>query len=321
MRSGFSGGRADPSTRPRATTERASAPAASDTRRRSETTPASGVRRHACQIFTCDVGLACHGEPLVPFGEVERRLRLLEERFSRFRADSEISRLNQAAGAWCDISEEMYVLLKHALDAAVASAGLVNIAILPRLLEAGYVDSRSLRGPAAGTPGEGATDSLPVPPLTEVLELHRHRARLMPGHAVDLGGLAKGKWADDVVSCLGPNAAASLGGDVSCRGPGPSGDGWPIALPGGEVLLLSDGAVATSGTAKRRWGKDAHHLIDPRTGRPSRSDVAQATVIAATGTCAEWASSALVIGGTAQIRRLDARPDVLGWRLGAREET
>jgi len=326
MRSGSSGGppgRAHLPARPRATTgtRRERAPADSAKRHRAETPPASDLRRHACQIFTCDVALACQGEPLVPFGEVERDLRLLDERFSRFRADSEISRLNRAAGAWCEISEEMYVLLKHALEAAVASAGLVNIAVLPRLLTAGYVGSWPVRVPSAGGPEEETTDSRPVPPLTEVFELQRHRARLMPGHAVDVGGLAKGIWADDVVSRLGPNAAASLGGDVSCRGPGPSGDGWPVALPGGEVLLLSDGAVATSGTAKRRWGKDAHHLIDPRTGRPSRSDVARATVIATTGACAEWASSALVIGGTAQIRRLGARPDVLGWRLGAREET
>lgn len=286
------------------------APAAHRSVTGSGTGPGSGVRHHVCQIFTCEVVLASRGEPLVAFEEIERRLRLLEERFSRFRADSEISRLNRSGGSWCDISEEMYALLKHALDAAVASGGLVNIAVLPRLIDAGYAGSE----PAA--PERDPAGVRPVPPLTEVLELRRGAARLMPGHAVDLGGLAKGKWADDVVSRLGPNAAASLGGDVSCRGTGPSGDGWPVALPGGEVLRLTDGAVATSGTAKRRWGRDAHHLIDPRTGRPSRSDVDQATVIATSGVCAEWASSALVIGGTAQLERLGARPDVLGWRLG-----
>jgi FAD:protein FMN transferase len=279
---------------------------------------APGLRRHVCQIFTCEVVLASRGEPLVPFAEVERRLRVLEERFSRFRADSEISRLNRSPGSWCDISEEMYALLKLALDAAVASGGLVNIAVLPRLVEAGYAGTWPFDEPRGPEPAPAApADPRPVPPLTEVLELRRGGARLLPGHAVDVGGLAKGKWADDVVSCLGPDAAASLGGDVSCRGAGPSGEGWPVALPGGEVLLLTDGAVATSGTAKRRWGRDAHHLIDPRTGRPSRSDVDRATVVATTGACAEWASSALVIGGTAEIDRLARRPDVLGWRLGA----
>lgn len=280
----------------------------------SGTGPASGVRRHVCQIFTCEVVLASRGEPLVPFEEIERRLRLLEERFSRFRPDSELSLLNRSDGTWCDISEEMYALLKHALDAAVASGGLVNIAVLPRLVDAGYTESWPF--PEHAAPERDTSGARPVPPLTEVLELRRGGARLLRGHAVDVGGLAKGKWADDVVTSLGPDAAASLGGDVSCRGPGPSGEGWPVALPGDEVLLLTDGAVATSGTAKRRWGEDAHHLIDPRTGRPSRSDVGQATVIATTGVCAEWVSSALVIGGTEQLDRLRAHPDVLGWRLG-----
>ena len=224
------------------------------------------VRRHACRIFTCDVVLAAGGDPEVPFEEAEARLRALERRFSRFRADSEISRLNASAGAWHPISPGMYALLEHALDAAVASAGLINIAMLPRLLDAGYTRSWSAGAPS--TPPDTPPPA-PVPPLTEVLELRRHEARLTPGHAVDIGGIAKGLWADDVVSWLGPDAAASLGGDVSCHGPGPSGDGWPVELPGGDVLLLRDGAVATSGTAKRRWGEDAHHLIDPRTaGRP-----------------------------------------------------
>ena len=46
----------------------------------------------------------------------------------------------------------------------------------------------------------------------------------------------------------------------------------------------------------------------------------QATVIATTGACADWVSSALVIGGEEEAGRLGARPDVLGWRLTTREE-
>jgi len=294
-------------------------PGSTDTKRDRAISPrGDGVRRHVCEIFTCDVVLASRGAPRIPFGEAERWLRRLDRRFSRFRPDSEISRLNRSPGVWRTISGELYALLKLALDAAVASGGLVNAAILPRLVDAGYARSWPDIDPDPGAPA--TAEPRPVPPLTEVLELRRDAARLRPGHAVDVGGLAKGKWADDVVSRLGPDAAASLGGDVSCRGPGPSGDGWPVALPGGEVLRLRDGAVATSGTAKRRWGADAHHIIDPRTGRPARSGVARATVIATTGACAEWASTALVVGGTRQIPRLGAHPGVLGWRLGTGEE-
>lgn len=275
-----------------------------------------GVRRHRCTVFTCEVTLACCGNPEVGFDEIETRLRALDRRFSRFRSDSEVSQLNARAGDWCDISPEMYGLLVHALNAAVESEGLVNIAVLPALLAAGYVTSWPR--PADGQRRSGGA---PLAALTSVLELRRGRARLQPGHAVDLGGLAKGVWADDAISWLGPNSAVSIGGDVSCRGPGPDGDGWPVALPGGDVLAIRDGAVATSGTAKRRWGEGLHHLIDPRTGQPSTSDVEMATVVASAGWTAEWASTALVVGGTAVADRVAGRSDVLHVRLTTAEES
>lgn len=277
-----------------------------------------GVARYGCTVFGCEVTFACTGRPGVPFRAVEQRLRELDRRFSRFRTDSELSRLNAGGGRWSAISEEMHRLLRVALNAAVASGGLVNIAVLPSLLASGYIGS----WPPADEESWGAQPSrqLPVPPLTSVLELRRGEARLLPGHALDAGALAKGLWADDVVTWLGPDSAASLGGDVSCRGPGPTGEGWPVSLPGGESVVVRDGAVATSGTAKRRWGDGLHHLIDPRTGRPSRSDIARATVIASTGACAEWASTALVIGGSDVVPWLTSRPGVCGWRLSRTEE-
>lgn len=275
-----------------------------------------GIAKHTCTVFTCDIVLACYGSPEVPFAEVEDRLRSLDRRFTRFRTDSEISALNSQAGTWCDISPRMYALLSHALDVAVASDGLVNIAVLPWLLAAGYVTSDL----------EAAPDNPPrqptgrVPPLTSILELHRRQARVLSGHALDVGGVAKGIWADEVVAWLGPNSAASLGGDVSCRGLGASGQGWPVALPGGEVIVITDGGIATSGVTKRRWGDGMHHLIDPRTGRPSCSDIAEATVVATTGAAAEWASTALVVGGTAAAEGLAKRSQVRGWRLSTTRE-
>jgi thiamine biosynthesis lipoprotein len=75
--------------------------------------------------------------------------------------------------------------------------------------------------------------------------------------------------------------------------------------------------AATSGTRKRTWGPDLHHLIDPRTGRPSRSDLSEASVIARTGADAEiFAKTALLLGATKAEEYLTAH-DALGWSLTA----
>lgn len=265
-------------------------------------TGAGGLHRHSCTVFGCDVELLTVGVPRTPFDDVERHLRELEGRFSRFEAGNELDRLVGADGRWVETSAEMRRLLEHALRVAVESQGLVNIAVTTAVRAAGYVAS----WPAPWSePSPGVE---PVSPLTEVLELRPGQARLRKGCAIDFGALAKGLWADDVVELLGDNAAAGLGGDVAAHGRGPDGEGWPIGLPGGRTVSVHDGGVATSGTTKRAHG-EAHHVIDPRTGRPSVSRSAEVSVLASCATTAEWIATALLIDAE-DPAGLGARSDV-----------
>jgi FAD:protein FMN transferase len=275
---------------------------------------APGILRHTDNVFGCAVEIVTAVPPAVPVPAVVDLLRALDARFSRFRADSELSRLNAAAGAWSDVSVSMYRMLEHALNVAVASRGLVNAGILPWLEAAGYVGSWPAPLSRATRRSRPAG---PVPPLTGTLELQLHRARLQPGAAVDFGGLAKGRWADDVVRWLGGNASCSLGGDVACAGPGPRGDGWPVRLPDGRAVDVRDAGVATSGVGRRRWGDGAHHIIDPRTGQCADSGVERVTVLAGTATEAEWSATALVVGGLDVAARLGVHVEVLDSRVGA----
>lgn len=271
------------------------------------------VRTYRCRVFGCQVELACRGRPATGFAEVAGRLGDLDRRFTRFDPDSELSVFNASAGRWASVSPGLTRLLGHALAVSVHSGGLVNAAVLPRLVAAGYT-ARWPAPLAATGPGPGGDG--PVEPLSAVLELGVGRARLAPGHAVDLGGIAKGLWADEVVDWLGGDAACGLGGDVACAGGGPDGAGWPVRLPDGAVLTVTNGGVATSGTARRRWGPTAHHLIDPRTGRPSCSDVDEVTVLATSAATADWVATAAVVGGDAVAGRLAGRPDVHLCRIG-----
>jgi thiamine biosynthesis lipoprotein len=131
--------------------------------------------------------------------------------------------------------------------------------------------------------------------LPDVLTVRGGRARLEPGCGIDLGGVAKGWMADRLCEQLGSNSLANLGGDLSASGGGPQDDGWPVGL-GGVTLMLRDQGAATSSTRCRRWG-EVHHLIDPRTGLPSRTGIEEVSVVARTGFDAEViAKTALLIG-------------------------
>ena len=228
-------------------------------------------------------------------------------RLTRFDAGSELSRFNAAAGAWAPVTADLEALLREALRAWDLSGGLVHAGCLRAMRAIGY--TRPLR--------EGLTVALerppgPLPPLPEVLEVRAGRARLAPGVGIDLGGLAKGWMADRLVERLGDNALANIGGDLVARGVGPAGEGWPI-LFGGESIALHDGAAAMSGTWRRRWGA-VPHLIDPRTGRPARTDLEEVEVLARTGVDAEvLAKTALLLGAERAQAFLAAH--AVGWAL------
>jgi FAD:protein FMN transferase len=145
-----------------------------------------------------------------------------------------------------------------------------------------------------------------------------------PGTGFDLDGVGKGWIADRALGLLGrhPGAVVDADGDVAVRvAPG---DRWEIGVEDPRargdllaVIVLADepGApgrgrrtwgVATSGTSVHRFGPDAHHLIDPRTGRPAATDVVQATVLASGAAAAEaFAKSAVILGSAAGLDFLD----------------
>ena len=235
----------------------------------------------------------------------------MADRFSRFEPDSELSRLNASAGRWLDVSPELEAMLRAALDAHRVSGGLVDAGVLASMLAIGY--TRPLRlGPTAVALAEAA----PPPPLPEVLAVQPGRARLRPGAGVDLGGIAKGWLADRLAAELGANCLVNLGGDLFARGDGPEGEGWPVGM-GGATVMLRDQGAATSGTRRRAWrdgDERVHHLIDPRTGRPSATDLREVSVVAPTAAAAEvHAKAALLLGSRLAPAHLAA--SALAWWL------
>lgn len=254
------------------------------------------------------MGTTCRTLLLGPDADVRTaaavaRVAALEARWSRFLPDSDVTRLNGADGEPTRLHPETIDLLIDATLWWEVTDGLFDPTILAALEAAGYDrDRRTGHGPIrAGSPAAGLADIR--------IDAAGLLVQLPPGVRIDLGGIGKGRAvdlvADEHSDCTG--GLVELGGDLRVWGRPPQGDpGWAIAVrdlrDGGQLALLGllDGAVATSSTLARRWqdgDATAHHLIDPRTGRPADGDIVSVTVVAGRAAAAEvLAKSALVAG-------------------------
>ncbi len=238
-------------------------------------------------------------------------------RLSRFLPESELSRFN------CDPRDDVPVsalLLELAVAvrrAGALSAGLVDATLLAEIERAGYRESRSgvdapsaeiARADPAHERRRQAASPSPSHGWNQIT-VNRKTVSVSrpPGVGIDSGGIAKGLLADIVGASLRHHStyAVDCCGDIRVGGLG----GRPRAVlvedpAGGEPLHslpIRDGAVATSGIAKRSWtdadGGAAHHLLDPSTGEPAFTGVVQATAQAPSAFLAEvYAKQALLSG-------------------------
>jgi thiamine biosynthesis lipoprotein len=233
------------------------------------------------------------GDP-AGFDLVELEFERLEALLSRFRPESELSRLNRAGRI--DGSPDLLRVVGLALEWRQRTNGLFDPTIHDALVAAGYDRSfELLSGPDDGDGG---------------VHLHHTHVRaaggggcrvadggvaLEPGVRLDLGGIGKGYAVDRAAELLGRfgPALVNAGGDMACRG-----GFWPVGveIPDGSLTVgLERGALATSGSDRRRWA-GGHHLIDPRTGRPADSPYLRVTVAAPTAVEAEVRAKAIFLG-------------------------
>ena len=245
-------------------------------------------------------------------------LESIDSACSRFRPDSELSRVNAAEGDAVHVGFLLFEALKVALRAAVASRGMVDPTIGRTLRLSGYDRTYSLVA-ARGCPFRPTFVRDPDWRVVE-LDEERRTVRVPKGVELDLGATAKALAADRAAAAIstatGTGTLVSLGGDVAVAGPPPE-DGWPIRvaednaapleLPG-PVVSIAGGGLATSATSVRRWSTtsgELHHIIDPRTGRPASTHWRTATVTAASCVEANTASTAAIVLGESAAAWLD----------------
>ena len=273
--------------------------------------------RHTFRAMGTEVGL------LAPAGtdpgafhraivDTERTFAREELRFSRFRADSELTRVNTSAGRWTHVSPGFAALTRFALEAAWRSGGRFDPTVLPALVAAGYHSGFD-------EVLAGARDRLrPPAPCARFaeIELENGHVRIPRGAGLDFGGVAKG-WTADLAAERAaeaglPWAIVNAGGDLRIAGEPPV-QGYEIGVEDPDDrsseavrLRLATGALASSSTSVRSWGPGLHHLIDPRTGAPAATGVVQATVWAETCAEAEVRSKWALLEGPAFLERMHA---------------
>ncbi|MGZ4771678.1 MAG: FAD:protein FMN transferase [Ilumatobacteraceae bacterium] len=268
------------------------------------------------RIMGCQAHIVLHGGTEEMLDRAEQRLRELESLWSRFVADSDITRANQAGGQAVVVHEDTLAVVSRALDAWRQTDGRFDITVLPALLDHGYTHSVTTQLPAPRVPGTRIGQSAWVK-----VDYDQSTLTVPASTAIDLGGIGKGFAADIVAEELieggALGALVNLGGDLVVLGRPSNDASWylgiedPASPPTHVALLrLDSGGVATSGTTVRRWstsdGGTAHHLIDPSHAEPSTTTLLTATVIAADAATAEaFATAAMMLDGPAAIAMLE----------------
>ena len=256
-----------------------------------------------------------------------RLLERMDERLSRFRPGSELSRLNRDGRETVPASALLRSAVRAACWSAERSGGLVDPTLLSAMTAHGYTAS------LAGVTPPSLCAALAAAPARRPARAHpaaRWRAIEVDdeggtitralGLGLDTGGSTKGLAADAVAHLLDGHAAyvVDCGGDLRIRAPRPIAVAveHPLTGAAAHTLEIAAGAVATSGLRRRLWrrrgGGFAHHLLDPATGEPAWTGVIQATALAPTALEAETlAKSALLAGPLAARRLLAGRGGVL----------
>lgn len=241
---------------------------------------------------------------------VIREIDWFENRLSRFLPESEVSRINRSAGRSDEkVSPETFELLTQAVAFSGVCPGAFDVTIGP-LVDLWKIGKQSFVQPDDRS-------------IEQALSLVNYRDLVLDpveltaglinaGQSIDLGGIGKGFAGDkilEVYRLFGIRSAyANLGGNVVTLGSKPDGSPWHVGVQHprqqnrliGSVAVI-DQSVVTSGDYQRftadRQGNRWHHILNPSTGFPTKSDLISVTIVSANSTTADALSTVLFITG------------------------
>ena len=261
------------------------------------------------EIFALDtaITLKVYGSKrVVVLKKLEDKINELDDMLSTGKETSEVSRLNRSGEAV--LSPTVANLVKRSLGIYKKTDGLFDITIYP-LMELWGFPTKNYRVPSEKEIEEKlklvGSDKIDFNEETRKISFKNK------GMEIDFGGIGKGYITDELVKILTDekveSAIINLGGNVFGFRKKPDGSLWNIAIRDPNepdkymaAIRLEDSAVITSGGYERYFEENGiiyHHILDPRTGKPSESGLKSVSIISKDGTLADALSTSLFIMG------------------------
>jgi len=228
----------------------------------------------------------------------------IEQLLSKYKEDSEISRLNRAGKL--KVSPDTFYIIKKSKEFWQISQGAFDISVAPLVDLWGFTNQEHI------VPGDDKIkDTLKLIGSDKIILYEKDNVVefTLPGMKIDLGAIAKGFALDCAVKKLKDrninSCLINAGGQVYALG-GRSGHPWKIAIQNPRkpeitgILELRDKSVSTSGDYEQFFLKNGRrycHIISPKTGYPADSQITSVTVIADQGLSADVLSTAIFVLG------------------------
>lgn len=234
--------------------------------------------------------------------DIEARMLEMDARWSVFRDSGDISAVNRAAGKeYVRVHPDTYEILRLAVQYSDITNGVFDITMQPLI---DRWDPRKY----AEAPTDGELEKLRI--LVGYQDILFRNGEIMlkkNGQAISLGAIAKGYAADKAVETLKrrgiKSAVINLGGTVAVIGTEQMiGLQDPLRETGISMgaLPLTNRIAVTSGSYEREYVRNNrryHHILDPRTGSPSETDLLSATLIGDSGTALDALATAVFAMG------------------------
>lgn len=244
------------------------------------------------------------------YDTIAQRLTEIDAAFNAHDPASLLSAVNAAAGtAPVRVNGDLLAVIEAALSFARLTGGAFDPSIGP-LVRLWNIGSEHPRVPA---PHETAAAAQLVNYQNVIVDRAAGTVFLtQKGMSLDLGGIAKGYAADEIVRILKqaqvPSALIDLGGNIYAYGKKAGGAPWKIGIKNpfdtsaapAAALSAVNKTIVTSGVYERYFIEDGvryHHLIDPHTGYPAQNGTVSVTIAADSSLNADALSTAVFILG------------------------